>query len=176
MTDSQNFRPSLVLIDGSHVDRLRSKLGCSLDIEKLAEFFGNGDVPATIIYYRDARDMDEYMRLRRFFDWLERHGFEMRGSQDFSEPWYQRERYGSNLVELATDAIEAAHRGEALVIIAGDAKLIPLFKRLEAMKVPLTLISSLSVPLSIAPAPPLVELADEFIDLGHEDAFLLATE
>ncbi|MFU8899911.1 MAG: hypothetical protein ACNA7L_13575, partial [Roseinatronobacter sp.] len=75
-----------------------------------------------------------------------------------------------------TDAIEAALRGEALVIIAGDAKLIPLFKRLEAMKVPLTLISSLSVPLSIAPAPPLVELADEFIDLGNEDAFLLPTD
>lgn len=47
---------------------LRSKLGCPLDIEKLADFFGSDEVPAAVIDYRDARDMDEYTRLKRFFD------------------------------------------------------------------------------------------------------------
>ena len=176
MKDTEQTSRTLVLIDGSHVDRLRSKLGRPIDIEKLAEFFGSEVEPATIIYYRDARDMDEYTRLRRFFDWLERHGFEVRGSRDFPEPWYQRERYGSNLVQLAIDAIDAAHQGDALAIVAGDAKLIPLFQRLDEMAVPLTLISSLSVPASIAPPPPLVELAEAFIDLNNEDVFLLAAD
>lgn len=176
MKDTGPASRTLVLIDGSHVDRLRSKLGRPIDIEKFAEFFGSEEEPASIIYYRDARDMDEYTRLRRFFDWLERHGFEVRGSRDFPEPWYQRERYGSNLVQLAIDAIDAAHRGDALAIVAGDAKLIPLFQRLDEMEVPLTLISSLSVPASIAPPPPLVELAEAFIDLNDEDVFLLATD
>lgn len=175
MTHVEHGSRTVVLIDGSHVDRLRSKLGCPLDIGKLADFFGSDEVPAAVIYYRDARDMDEYTRLKRFFDWLERHGFEVRGSHDFSEPWYQRERYGSNLVQLAIDAVEAAHHGYDIVIIAGDAKLIPLFKRLEEMKASLTLISSLSVPPSIAPSPPLIEMATEFIDLNHEDvSFLVA--
>lgn len=174
MTSVEHTARTFVLIDGSHVDRLRAKLGCSLDIEKLADFFGDGEVPAAIIYYRDARDIQEYTRLKRFFDWLERHEFEVRGSQNFSEPWYQRERYGSNLVQLAIDAVDAAHHGHAIVIIAGDAKLIPLFKRLEKMKAALTLISSLSVPPSIAPSPPLIEMAKKFIDLNHEDAFFLA--
>lgn len=171
MKDKEQASRTLVLIDGSHVNRLRSKLGRSIEIEKLAEFFGSKEEPATIIYYRDARDMAEYTRLRRFFDWLERHGFEVRGAQNFPEPWYQRERYGSNLVQLAIDAIEAAHQGDALAVVAGDAKLIPLFQRLDEMEVPLTLISSRSVPASIAPLPPLVELAEAFIDLNEEDTF-----
>ncbi|MFN3664104.1 NYN domain-containing protein [Yoonia sp.] len=171
MKDKEQASRTLVLIDGSHVDRLRTKLGRSIDIEKLAEFFGSEEEPATVIYYRDARDMAEYTRLRPFFDWLARHGFQVRGAQNFAEPWYQRERYGTNLVQLAIDAIEAAHQGEALAVVAGDAKLIPLFQRVDEMELPLTLISSLSVPASIAPPPPLVELADVFIDLDVEDIF-----
>lgn len=173
MTERDRATRTLVLIDGSHVDRLRSKLGRPLDIEKLGHFFGSAEENASIIYYRDERDVDESNRLQSFFDWLERHSFEVRGSRDFTESWYQRERYGSNLVQLAVDAIDAAYRGDALVIVAGDAKLIPLFKRLEKMNVPLTLISSLSVPASIAPPPPLVELAEDFINLTNESCFFL---
>lgn len=133
-------------------------------------------VPATAIYYRDARDMDEYHRLQRFFDSLGRHGIETRGSQDFAQPWYRRERYSSNLIQLAVDALEAAHDGASLVIVAGDAKLIPRFTRLEEMDVPVTLISSLSVPASIAPPPPLVDLAEEFIDLTEDARFFLGSD
>ncbi|WP_167852788.1 NYN domain-containing protein [Pseudotabrizicola sediminis] len=133
-------------------------------------------MPATAIYYRDARDLDEHHRLQRFFEWLERHGIETRGSQDFARPWYQRERYGSNLIQLAVDAMEAAHDGASLVIVAGDAKLIPLLTRLEKMDVPVTLISSLAVPASIAPPPPLVDLAEEFIDLNEDERFFLGSD
>lgn len=176
MTDTNECERTVLLIDGSHVDRLRSKLGRSLDLEKLRAFFGTDGEPAGAIYYRDARDIDEHHRLQRFFDWLERHGIEMRGSQHFAEPWYQRERYGSNLIQLAVDAMDAAHDGAALVIVAGDAKLIPLFERLEAMDTPLTLVSSLAVPPSIAPPPPLLALAEEFIDLNEDARFFLAAD
>lgn len=171
MPDTFECDRTVLLIDGSHVDRLRTKLGRSLDLEKLKASFGT-----KAIYYRDARDIDEHHRLERFFEWLERHGIETRGSQDFAQPWYQRERYGSNLIQLAVDAMEAAHDGASLVIVAGDAKLIPLFTRLEEMDVPVTLISSLAVPASIAPPPPLVDLAEEFIDLSEDARFFLGSD
>ncbi|WP_135451211.1 NYN domain-containing protein [Tabrizicola caldifontis] len=176
MTDPEECDRTILLIDGSHVDRLRSKLGRPLDLVKLRDFFGTESTPAQAFYYRDARDIDEHHRLQRFFDWLERHGIEMRGSKDFAEPWYQRERYGSNLIQLAIDAVDAAHDGAALVIVAGDAKLIPLFKRLEDMDVPVTLVSSRAVPASIAPPPPLIDLAEDFIDINEDERFFLAQD
>lgn len=62
---------------------------------------------------------------------------------------------------------------DRIVVLAGDAKLVPLLERLEEMDVPVTLISSLSVPRSIAPPPPLVALANDFIDLADDDRFFL---
>jgi len=176
MTNTNKCDRTVILIDGSHVDRLRTKLGRSLDLEKLKDFFGTDDSQAQAIYYRDARDMDEQHRLLRFFDWLDRHGIERRGSQDFAETWYQRERYGSNLVQLAADAMDAAQSGAVLAILAGDAKLIPLFKRLEDMDVPVTLISSRAVPASIAPPPPLIDLAEVFIDVNEDARFFLTDD
>ncbi|TQM90477.1 NYN domain-containing protein [Roseinatronobacter monicus] len=171
MTDPEDFEQIVLLIDGSHVDRLRSKLGRALDLIRLRKFFEGDGKTVSVIYYRDARDMDEYNRLTRFFDWLERHDIERRGAQDFSESWYQRERYGTNLAELAADAIIAAHKGAELVFVAGDAKLLPLFRRLEEMDVPVTLISTRAIPKSIAPPPPLIDLAEDFIDINGDARF-----
>ncbi|TGD61624.1 NYN domain-containing protein [Tabrizicola sp. WMC-M-20] len=176
VTDFLECDRTVLLIDGSHVDRLRSKLGRALDLEKLREVFRTPDEPASVFYYRDARDINEHGRLANFFCWLERHGMQIRGSHDFAETWYQRERYGSNLIHLAVDALDAARDGAALVFVAGDAKLIPLFRRLEEMNVSVTLISSLAVPSSIAPAPPLVALAEEFIDLNEDQRFFLVDD
>lgn len=176
MNETQECERTVLLIDGSHMERLRTKLGRSLDLGKLRDFFSNGDELAQSIFYRDARDMKEYHRLLRFFDWLDRHDFERRGTSDFAESWYQRERYGSNLVELAADAMQLAHQGAALAIMAGDAKLLPLFRQFERMDVPVTLISSLAVPASIAPPPPLVELAKAFIDLNEDARFFFIDE
>lgn len=163
-----------ILIDGSHVDRLKSKLNRRLDFERLVSHFATQGRTAKAVYYRDCRDDAELSRHGRFFDWLDRHGIERRGSDDFKEPWYIRERYGSNLVLLASDAMRAACNGDALVVLAGDAKLIPLFENLHDMNVPVTLISSRMVPDSIAPPPPLIELAHAFIDLAEDDRFFLS--
>ncbi len=172
-TDTQGVARTTVLIDGSHVDRLKSKLGRLIDLERLIDHFRADGGAVRALYYRDSRDDAEQARLTRFFDWLKRHGIERRGTDDFEEPWYVRERYGSNLVALAADAMAAAEDGDSLVVLAGDAKLIALFDQLAQMDVPVTLISSLSVPHSIAPPPPLVDLAEAFIDVAKDDRFFL---
>lgn len=163
---------TILLIDGSHLDRLRSKLGKSIDIIGLRTAFGTEEEPAETIYYRDVRDAAEHERLTSFFAWLERHDIEVSGSQHYAEAWYTRERYGSNLVELAIDAMDAANAGQAVAIVAGDPKLIPLLEELQDRSVRVTLISSRAAPSSIAPPPPLVALASEFIDLADDDRFL----
>ncbi|MFN3276638.1 MAG: NYN domain-containing protein [Paracoccus sp. (in: a-proteobacteria)] len=172
-TDTPVLERTTLLIDGSHVDRLKSKFGRLIDLEKLIAHFALAGRPVCAHYYRDSRDSAEQARLARFFDWLERHGIKRHGVDDFNEPWYVRERYGSNLVALAADAVAAAEDGDRLVVLSGDAKLVPVFGLLEQMDVPVTLISSLSVPQSIAPPPPLVALADEFIDIAKDDRFFL---
>ena len=162
-----------LLIDGSHVDRLKTKLGRLIDFQRLVAHFSADGMTVSAHYYRDSRDSAEQTRTARFFEWLERHDIERHGTDDFNEPWYVRERYGSNLVALASDALTAAEKGDSLVMLAGDAKLVPLLERLAVLDVPVTLISSLSVPNSIAPPPPLVALADRFIDLANDDRFFL---
>lgn len=124
-------------------------------------------------YYRDSRDSAERARSLRLFEWLERHGITRHGADDFDKPWHVRERYGANLVALASDALTAAQNGDALAMLAGYAKLIPLLQRLAVRDVRVTLISSLAVPGGIALPPPLVALADRFIDLAEGDRFLL---
>lgn len=173
MTDMHEVAHTTLLIDGSHVDRLRSKLGRILDLERLAAHFAEEGGVVAAHYYRDSRDPAEQGRLSNFFDWLSRHNIERRGTDDFDESWYVRERYGSNLVHLAVDAMRAAQKGHHLVLVAGDAKMIPLVRQLRQDRVTVTLISSLFVPSSIAPPPPLTELADHFIDLGTDDRFFL---
>lgn len=84
--------------------------------------------------------------------------------------------YGANVVQLTVDAMDAARHGAALVFMAGDAELILLFKRLEEMRAPVTLISSFAVPATIAPPRPRVDLAEEFIDLNEDERFFLAAE
>jgi hypothetical protein len=84
---------------------------------------------------RDSRDIAEQGRLASFFDWLSRHNIKHHGTDDFDKPWYVGQRYGSNIVHLAVDAMAAAHNGDRLVVLAGDAKLIPLFRQLRRDKV-----------------------------------------
>ncbi|MCG6113264.1 MAG: NYN domain-containing protein [Paracoccus sp.] len=171
--DTPTLARTTLLIDGSHVDRLKTKLGRVIDFQGLIAHFREDGNTVSAHYYRDSRDSAEQARMARFFDWLARHDIERHGVDDFNEPWYVRERYGSNLVAFATDALAAADEGDRLVLLAGDAKLVPLLDRLEELDVPVTLISSLSVPNSIAPPPPLVALAETFIDLARDDRFFL---
>lgn len=171
--DTPALARTTLLIDGSHVDRLKTKLGRVIDFQGLIAHFREGGTTVSAHYYRDSRDSAEQARMARFFDWLARHDIERHGVDDFNEPWYVREGYGSNLVALASDALETAEKGDSLVLLAGAAKLVPLLERLQDLDVPVTLISSLSVPNSIAPPPPLVALAETFIDLARDDRFFL---
>lgn len=169
MNQHPNEGVPALYVDGSHLDRLRSKLDVDIDIQKLKRFACSNNEPA--YYYRDLRDQAECDRNQRFFQWLRDHGFERRGTSDFRPDWYVRERYGSNLVELAVDIISAPQIGP-ITILAGDAKLVPLLGKLKQNGVPVTLISSQHAPQSIAPPPPLVALAATFIDLKTDGRFV----
>jgi hypothetical protein len=58
--------PITMLIDGSHVDRLKSKLGQAIDLDRLVVHFKGQGRPVRPVYYRDSRDVAEQARLERF--------------------------------------------------------------------------------------------------------------
>lgn len=154
---------TLFLIDGSHYDRLRSVLETPFDLGKLATLVNNGTPADQMVYYRDLRDGNEAERQRSLLGWLERNGFIVKGrTHGAGEP---RERYGTNLVEIAVDSLLMAEPGDHVLILASDAKLEPLLGALRDDDIKTTLISTLDAPNTIAPASSLIEAADTFIDL-----------
>ncbi|ASY63526.1 hypothetical protein SJ05684_c20850 [Sinorhizobium sojae CCBAU 05684] len=92
-------RQTLFLIDGSHYDRLKSVFEAPLDLRKLAQIASNGASIDRAFYYRDIRDEKEEERQRPLFNWLGHHGFAVKGRAH--GPDEARERYGTNLVEIA---------------------------------------------------------------------------
>ncbi|PLU08845.1 NYN domain-containing protein [Sinorhizobium medicae] len=152
------------LVDGSHYDRLRSVFETPLDLKKLAQFASGGSPTSQLNYYRDARDDNEAERLRSLFGWLEHNGFSVKGrTHKKSEP---RERYGTNLVQIAVDALLLAEPGDHVIVVAADAKLVPMFEALREYDIKVTLVSTLNAPDTIAPPSVLVEVADTFVDLA----------
>lgn len=157
-------KQTFFLIDGSHYDRLRSVFETPFDLGKLAELASGGVSVDQAIYYRDVRDDNEAERQRPLFGWLRHNGFSVKGRiHGLGEP---RERYGTNLVQIAVDALLLAQPGDHVMALAGDAKLEPLFAALRDDEVAVTLISTLDAPATIAPAPILIEASDRFIDLA----------
>ncbi|WP_457812591.1 NYN domain-containing protein [Sinorhizobium meliloti] len=154
---------TIFLIDGSHYDRLRSVLESPFDLSALAHIASNGAPLDHAIYYRDVRDESEEARQRSLFGWLKHNGFTVKGRRHSSgEP---RERYGTNLVELAVDALLLAHSGDRVLILAADAKLAPLLAALRDDDIDVTLISTEDAPNTIAPARHLIENANRFLEL-----------
>lgn len=152
------------LIDGSHYDRLRSVFETPLDLKKLAQVASGGAIISQSNYYRDARDDNEAERLRSLFGWLDHNGFAVKGrTHKRGEP---RERYGTNLVQIAVDAILLAEPGDHVVLVAGDAKLLPMLEALRDYDIKLTLISTRNAPDTIAPPAILIEAASTFLDLA----------
>lgn len=151
------------LIDGSHYDRLRSVFETPFDLRKLADLASDGLAVDQAVYYRDVRDDNEAERQRSLFGWLRHNGFSVRGRTH--SPGEPRERYGTNLVQIAVDALLLAQPGDHVVVLASDAKLEPLFVALRDDDIKVTLISTLDAPDTIAPAPILIEASDSFIDL-----------
>ena len=110
---------TIFLIDGSHYDRLRSVFETPFDLRKLAEIANNGAAIDQTIYYRDIRDDKEEERQRSLFGWLKYNGFSVKVRPCPDEP---RERYGTNLVQIAVDALLLAEPGDHVMILAGDTK------------------------------------------------------
>lgn len=156
-------KQTFFLIDGSHYDRLRSVFETPFDLRKLAELASDGLAVDQAFYYRDVRDDNEAERQRSLFGWLRHNGFSVRGR--IHSPGEPRERYGTNLVQIAVDALLLAQPGDHVVVLASDAKLEPLFVALRDDDIKVTLISTLDAPDTITPAPILIEASDSFIDL-----------
>lgn len=156
-------KQTFFLIDGSHYDRLRSVFETPFDLRKLADL-ANGGVPVDqAVYYRDVRDDNEAERQRSLFGWLRHNGFSVKGRTH--GPGEPRERYGTNLIQIAVDALLLAEPGDHVMVLAGDAKLEPLFAALRDDDIEVTLISTLDAPDPIAPAAILIKASDSFIDL-----------
>lgn len=151
-------------VDGSHYDRLRGVFEGSFDLQKLAVIANNGQTVDEAVYYRDLRNRDEAVRQQGLLKWLRHHGFNVKGREHAdSEP---RERYGTNLIELAVDVQSFMCKGDHCIILASDAKLIPLFSALRAKGTKVSLVSTLKAPDTIAPLPVLIKETDIFFDLA----------
>jgi hypothetical protein len=161
-----NSLPRRVLIvDGAHYDRLRSTFGTGLDFRKLLALLGQNGVLSVLHYHRDLRDREEEGRQSALLDRLSDHGFAIYGHEVPESSSQRKERYGTNLVGLAVDALATCQPGDSLLLIAGDTKLAPLAEELKARGVAVTLVSTLSASQSFAPQPELLRQVDAFIDL-----------
>lgn len=155
---------TLVFIDGSHYDRLRTALETPIDLRKLVDVAVNGRTIDQALFYRDRRDEAEAQRLKKLFDWLERNGFVVKSRRHERDE--ARERYGSNLIDLAIDALELSQEGDQVFIVAADKKLLPLCFALKGHGVAVTLVSTMEAPATIAPPDVLLDAVDEFVDIA----------
>lgn len=158
-------RKTFFLIDGSHYDRLRSVLATSLNLRKIAIIASKGVAIDNAVYFRDLRDNQEAERQRPLLGWLKHNGFDIKSTTHSQRE--QRERYGTNLVEMAVYGLLAADCGDHVIVMAGDSKLAPLFIAYRLRGIDVTLISTLSAPAKIAPASNLLENANDFLDLAE---------
>ncbi|GAK73169.1 NYN domain-containing protein [Agrobacterium rubi] len=160
MTDKTFF-----FVDGSHYDRLRRVFDTRLDLPKLGAIAAHGAPIDQSVYFRDERDDAEASRLNGLFEWLRRHGFEVRGHVHAkSEP---RERYGTNLVEIAVAALTMATAGDRVLLLAGDRKLEAMCRALRTKGTTITLVSTLQASEKIAPPRILLNAVDRFIDVAQ---------
>lgn len=165
MNDKQ--RSNFFLIDGSHYDRLRSVFSTTFDLSAIGLMAFEGEPPARAIYYRDVRDSAEEDRQRPLFGWLGHNGFDVKGRRFDASARGPRERYGTNLVALAVDAMALARNGDTVAIMASDIKLAPLFKALQASGVKVVLLSTRDASVAIAAPSDLIDTADGFLDLAE---------
>ncbi|QFR34688.1 NYN domain-containing protein [Ancylobacter sp. TS-1] len=164
-----NWRDAL-FIDGSHCDRLKSALDCRIDLEKIRHLAACGEGLVYSGYYRDVRDPEEAARQGPLLTWLSHHGFDVKGRTVEDLAGLPRERYGTNLVEMAVDALRISQVAERIALVAADAKLVPLVLALRKGGQKVTVLSTSRGPASIVVAPQLRNVADRFIDLSEHVA------
>jgi len=165
----------ILVIDGAHCDRLRKVLDTAIDFAALLALLSQSGTIAIAHYHRDLRDMEEAHRQSRFLEWLSRHGFEVVGDDYSGAENLPKDRYGTNLVGLAIDAIRLANPGDEVLLVAGDVKLVPLVAELVERGATVTLVSTLHGPPSISPHELLVAECSGLIELhDHRDAIAFA--
>lgn len=157
----------LVAVDGSHCDRLRKAFEVQLRIADLVDWLAAPSPGRRCVYYRDLRDEAEAVRLRGMMDRLAVEGIEVKGSgpDDFERG--QKERYGTNLVELSVDLVRLAPGFDRIILVAADRKLVPLVQALRAGGKWVTLATALDVPVAIRASTRLVAAADDHVDFGN---------
>lgn len=154
-----------LLIDGAHYDRLRSTFDVRIDFVALAHLLTGSKTPVEIRYYRDVRDEQERDRFSRFRAWLERSGIEVIGRSEPLESPAPRQRYGTNLLELAADAQRLAGGSDTIFLLASDFQLAPVASALRDSGTRVVIVSTLFAPPSIAAHETLLEVADKFVEL-----------
>ncbi|MFG1313154.1 NYN domain-containing protein [Xanthobacter autotrophicus] len=157
---------------GSHCDLLKIALECRIYLEELRLFAARGQELVYSCNYRDLRDPDEAARQGPLLTWLSRHGFDVKGRVVEDFPRLPRERYGTNLVEMAVDALGISRAAEHIALVAADAKLVPLVLALRSGGQKVTVLSTSRGPTSIVVAPQLANVADRFVDLADHAAEL----
>lgn len=162
----------LVAVDGSHCDRLRKAFEVQLRIADLVDWLAAPSPGRRCVYYRDLRDEAEAGRLRGMMDRLAAQGIEVKGSRPSDFERGQKERYGTNLVELSVDLVRLAPGFDRIILVAADRKLVPLVRTLRAGGTWVTLATALDVPLAIRAPSGLVAAADDHVDFGE---YLLST-
>ncbi|WP_279483350.1 NYN domain-containing protein [Aureimonas sp. SK2] len=158
----------LVAFDGAHCDRIRKSLGIRIPFTNLLRFLVPDDKPVRAVYHRDRRDRTEAERLDGLLRHLKRKGFEVRGAGPDDMGNGPRERYGTNLVELAVAVIGLADEARRVVLVGGDRKLVPLAQALRERGTHLTVATSLAIPEVIRASPELLAEADAVVDFTAE--------
>ncbi|WP_058601684.1 NYN domain-containing protein [Aureimonas ureilytica] len=154
----------LVAFDGAHCDRIRKSLGERIHFSGLLRFLVPGDEAVRAVYHRDLRDRTEAERLDGLLRHLERKGFEVHGAAPDEMGAGPRERYGTNLVELAVAVMGLASEAHRVVLVGGDRKLVPLAQALRERGTHLTVATSLAMPEVIRASPELLAEADAVVD------------
>lgn len=155
----------LVAFDGAHCDRIRKSLGVRLRFPAILDHLVPPGPVVRPVYYRDLRDETEVERQEGLLRYLDRKGFELHGAMPSEMGPGPRERCGTNLVELAVDALEASHGAERVVLVAGDRKLVSLVRAIRQGGVFVTLATALAIPEAVRASADLMAEADDVVDL-----------
>ncbi|WP_245451375.1 NYN domain-containing protein [Georhizobium profundi] len=164
---AQAMPQGIFLVDGGHYDRLKSTFATPLDLTLLRNKVLPDHPSARSIYFRDIRDASEEDRQRGLFGWLRHNRYEIKGRHFNQDADMPRERYGTNLVELAVEALSISQPGDTVALVASDHKLEPLLRRLLASGIECILVSTLNAPKTIAPSLSLVDAASRFVDIAE---------
>ena len=156
-----------VVFDGSHCDRLRKALAVSIRFEELVSRLVHPHRLARAVYYKDLRDEAERKGQASLLMRVASSGIAVKGSLPEDMKIDPRERYGTNLVELAVDTLTKCEDLDRVILFAGDRKLVPLVRALQERGIRVVVTTALDVPIAIRASPRLLDTADEHRDLSE---------